>query len=85
MQKILIISVCQKKVNKKSEGLKYHFHFLGYYRGHKIIQIEVDTRNEVLAISNEYLLWVEVLKIEGNILKTYLIKNKLLSDIYSTY
>lgn len=63
---ILILSRCLSKCTSKNSHSNYtKFHFIGYYNGHKIREINLRHNFDNKFESNEdYLLWVKFIKIE---------------------
>ena len=72
MQKLLIFSKCE------SISQVIIFHFKGFYRGKKISVIQVIELNIDFnfKVKEDYLLWVQELSIEGEILKVRLFSAK---------
>lgn len=71
MKNVLIISRFIKKRNRRN-----YFHFRGYFKGHKIVSIELDSGEFVLG--EDYVLSLGSVKVEGQTLKGVLLASRQL-------
>jgi hypothetical protein len=80
--KVAVVSVCQK-IRPRGGNFIANFHFLGHFAGTKLKGVEVAVADaEGFILGEGYLLYLEVLAIENQVLKSTLIYHKKLSEVY---
>jgi hypothetical protein len=76
------VSICEKVKKLKNEEFQYEFHFKGFLSGNKITRILVSSPLEKgILKGEEYILYLEIIKIKETVLHTSLLKSKALKNI----
>jgi hypothetical protein len=82
MKKVLVVSICEKVKKIKNKHYSYEFHFIGFLHGQKIRKINVQVESKVeIELDEEYILYLDILNIKGELLETKLIKCKPIKKI----
>ncbi len=81
MQTVIIISKCTRVIKLKTDEIWYEFHFKGVCSGVKLSKIMLRSKAFVQVIKDEeYLVYVDVISLQGGILKGDIVKIKNLEN-----
>ncbi len=83
MKTLIIVSKCLRVTHFKSFEGQYEFHFKGVYAGESLKRVVLQGDTKCTIVKNgEYLLFVQLLKVEEGILSGKILKYKLLSECF---
>lgn len=86
MKKVILVSICIKRMKRDRYGICYTFHFKGYLNGEKISSIEVvDAENSAITVGEEYILYLELKNAVRGVLQTKMLNYKELKNICYVY
>ncbi len=86
MKSIIVVSICEKSLGLLDGSCLFEFHFKGYLSGNKINKISVHSSiSKSITVGEEYILYLEIIKIDKMVLHTKLLKLKELKSICYVY
>ena len=86
MKSVIVVSICEKVKKMNGGNLLYEFHFRGFLSGYRITKVFVESeRIKDIIVNEEYVLYLEIIKIEQTYLYTRLLKSKALKNICYVY